>query len=64
MNEESKYYESKVYCVQDGYLFTLVKKLNEFFAGKWVVATTVFEPKSEKDAWKALVYYKIPINNK
>ena len=50
------HWESRVESIAADPQSDLAKKLNEFYAGKFVVGTQVFR---SDDGWSALVYYKI-----
>ena len=50
------HWESKVECISEVSLFSLAKKVTDFYAGKFVVGTQVF--KDDKH-WCALVYWKV-----
>jgi len=54
MEEEKKFWMSKVWGIQEKEFFSLIKKLNEFYKNKFIIATQVFHG----DVWSAIVYYK------
>ena len=55
-SQGNSYWESRVECVEADSQPALAKKLNEFYAGKFVVGTQVFR---SDYGWTALVYYKV-----
>ena len=50
------HWESRVECISAVSLFALAKKVNDFYAGKFVVGTQVFK---DDKYWSALVYWKV-----
>lgn len=53
--KKTEFWLTKVWGIEDGYFFGLIKKLNEFFEGKFVIATQIF---NQNTRWQGAVYYK------
>ena len=52
----ASHWESKVVCITGVSPWALAKKVNDAYAGRFVVGTQVFR---DGEQWVALVYYKV-----
>jgi len=57
-HDEKVFWRSHIECITAPSQYALAKKLNDFYVGKFVVATQTFYPRREGDQWTAFVYTK------
>lgn len=55
--EERKFWKTKVWGIEDNMFFGLIKKVNDFYIGKFTISTQIFHDE-KMGRWHAAIFYK------